>query len=259
MRCSCCSPHKVLTCIILLFLNLSFLDSPASLSPSASYAIFSFTWSLMTESKLLQGRLQSMWNGQAADVQCPQNAGYKLKFTVRCIIFVFKRVLREAINSSSENLDRLHSLRIDKLIHYSSWFIHPSIFFSQLRLTRRWDPIPAPMGRGVRLPVYHRTSTETDHLHSNSHLLHDLVSMITSKLASRADRSKDTSQRFTCIDTCTPKSAPLAVLLTEIAAKAGNVQRIINLSLSCNNWLERSQLRGTEWPHPQKHKGHIII
>lgn len=129
--------------------------------------------------------------------------------------------------------------------------IHPSIFFSQLRLTRGWDPIPAPTGRGVRLPVYHWTSTETDHLHSHSHLLHDLVSMITSKLASRADRSKDTSQRSTCIDTCTPKSAPLAVLLTEVAAKAGTVQRIINLSLSCNNWLERSQLRGAEWPHPQ--------
>lgn len=251
MRCSCCSAHKVATFIILLFSNFSYLDSPASLSPSASYAVFSFTWSLMTESKLLQSRLQSMWNGQAADVQCPQNTGYKLKFTVRCIICVFKRVLQEAINSSSENLDRLHSLRIDKLIHYSSWFIHPSIFFSQLRLTRGWDPIPAPTGRGVQLPVYHRTSTETDHLHSHSHLLHDLVSMITSKLASRADRSKDTSQSFTCIDPCTPKSAPLAVLLTEIAAKAETVQRIINLSLSCNNWLERSQLRGAEWPHPQ--------
>lgn len=158
MRCSCCSAHKVATFIILLFSNFSYLDSPASLSPSARYAVFSFTWSLMTESKLLQSRLQSMWNGQAADVQCPQNTLYK--FAVRCIICVFKRVLQEAINSSSENLDRLHSLRIDKLIHYSSWFIHPSIFFSQLRLTRGWDPIPAPMGRGVRLPVYHRTSRD---------------------------------------------------------------------------------------------------
>lgn len=137
MRCSCCSAHKVANCIILLFSNFSYLDSPASLSPSVSYAVFSFTWSLMTESKLLQGRLQSMWNGQAADVQCPQNTGYKLKFAVRCIICVFKRVLQEAINSSSENLDRLHSLRIDN----SS--IH---LFQPIKAYKRVGPYPSSNG-----------------------------------------------------------------------------------------------------------------
>lgn len=143
MRCSCCSAHKVATFIILLFSNFSYLDSPASLSPSASYAVFSFTWSLMTESKLLQSRLQSMWNGQAADVQCPQNTGYKLKFTVRCIICVFKRVLQEAINSSSENLDRLHSLRIDKLFI----MIHPSIhLFQPIKAYKRVGPYPSSNG-----------------------------------------------------------------------------------------------------------------